>query len=35
MDAMLNILADYYKSCDQPADARIAVLELIEEVNMI
>lgn len=35
MDTVLNILSDYYKNCDQPADARVAVLELIEQVSMI
>lgn len=34
VDIVLNILSDYYKSCDHPADARIAVLELIEQVGV-
>ena len=34
-DIVLNILSDYYKSSDHSADARIAVLELIEQVNTI
>lgn len=33
MDIVLNILSDYYKSCDHSADNRIAVLELIEQVS--
>ena len=32
-ETVLDILSDYYKNCDHSSDARIAVLELIEQVN--
>lgn len=34
METVLTILSDYYKSCEYSADARIAVLELIEQVGV-
>ena len=34
METVLTILSDYYKSCEHSADARIAVLELIEQVGV-
>jgi len=34
-DIVLSILTDYYKSCDHSADARISILELIEQVSAI
>ena len=34
METVLTTLSDYYKSCEHSADARIAVLELIEQVGV-